>query len=184
MKYRLLCGKIPTHTSSINYIPRLHSTLNSASSRLFKDHQHSSIIDEYTKYTQYLSNIAKPLQCNTISRWGLGNFGPKLWVWLMDKAFWKNPWLKHMISTYGNSCIQELSTSRSQNERKLCVSIRNATNNSSANQKQMSRVPQIHSRCENKALHLCIFRPYVFEYCTVFLVSAIQHSLTCTFLGL
>ena len=86
-----------------------------------------------------------------------------------------------MISTYGISCIQELSTTQSQNERKFCVAIRNATNNSFENQKP-SRFPQIHSRCENKALHLCILRPYVLEYCTVFLVSAIKHSLTYTFL--
>lgn len=75
-----------------------------------------------------------------------------------------------MISTYGNSCIQKLPTPRSQRERKRRVAVRNATNDSSANRKQ-SQAPQIHSRCENKALRLRVFGPFAFEYCTVFLVS-------------
>lgn len=37
----------------LSYNSRLHSKLNSASSRLSKDRRHSSILDEYTKYTHY-----------------------------------------------------------------------------------------------------------------------------------
>lgn len=102
-------------------------------------------------------------------KWIWDSFGPKLWVHLMDKAFFsfffflkRSPdWNTWWYLTIGNSCIHELSTPRPQNRRgKRCVAIRNATIITHLRNRKQSWVPQIHSRRESKALHLCIFRPY------------------------
>lgn len=118
-------------------------------------------------------------------RWRWDNFGPKIWVWLMDKAFWKNPWLKHMvISTYGISCIQELSTSQHK-IREYAVQpleMQQITHLQSKN-----RCLEFHKYIHGVIIKLCICvysGPRFFQYCKVFLVSSMKHSLTCTFLGL
>lgn len=126
-----------------------------------------------------------------LHRYKRDSFGPKnLRAWLMNKAFRQSPWLHHMITfTYGNSCIissikQIQMTPKKIKRKALCSHQKRDNYRSSSANSKTSRLPQIHSGCGDKALHLCTFGPYCFaSNCTVFSMSAIKHSLICIFLG-